>query len=159
MKGTTIILLLLSSLNLGGQIIEPSTLISNANYYESSEGISLQSSFGELMTEVITGNGTNITQGFIQTYMQLVPVKENLMPDLKVKVGPIPCTTYFNIEKNTDETLTAQLFDTNGRIIRTNILESEQTAIDVSSLSSGSYFLILNKENEQVFKAIKIIKQ
>lgn len=141
-----------------GQTIEPSTLISHANYHKNNEGVSLHASFGEVATEFITADNLSISQGFLQTYFQLVPVENNPIVELEIKIGPIPCTTYFDIEKNTEVDLTAFLFNTEGRIINTTTLVNKRTTIEMSTLPAGNYFLLIKNGETPVFKSFKVIK-
>ncbi len=159
MKFIITTLLFSFSFHLFGQTIDSGTLISHSNYYRSNQGTNLQSSFGELTTEVITENDLTLSQGFIQTFMQLVPIKNYPELTLEVNVGPIPCTNSLVVNKNEDNPLIAHLSNLNGRILQTNLLADRQTNIDVSKLPSGSYFLTITNKKQQLFKTIKIIKQ
>ena len=140
------------------QTIESSTLISHANYHKNAQDISLYTSFGEVATELISTDNLNITQGFLQTYLQLVPVDNSPIVELKIKIGPIPCTSYFDIEKNMEIDLMAYLFDTEGRIVNTTILVKKRTTLEVSTLPAGNYFLLIKNGDTPVFKSFKIIK-
>lgn len=159
MKSTIIIFLLsLWSWAVFGQFIEPANLITNANYYSSPSNVTLHSSFGEIATETFLEGDVSLSLGFLQTYIVLVPVSEIEQTELNVTVGPIPCANHFTIDKNSNQTLVASLFDPSGHLIMKSTLVDRQTEIDVNHLPAGSYFLKLQDKNQQIFQTIKLIK-
>ena len=159
MKITLIpLVLLLWSTSVYGQTIEPSNFISHANYHQNAQGASLYASFCEVATEFMSEGDVSISQGFLQTYLQLVPVENTLFPDLKIKIGPIPCTTYLTIEKSVDKELIADILNTNGQVISTRILLHTQNHIEVSNLPAGTYFIRIKDGETPVFETFKFIK-
>ena len=141
-----------------GQSIEPAGLISNSHYYKNANGISLQSSGGELAIERFSEEGQVLTQGFLQGYTVLVPTNETSNKSLKIKIGPNPCTSNFSITKNKEVRLEAHLFDINHRLLKVIKLEERSTVIDVSALPASAYFLNVFEHQSQIFKTYKIVK-
>jgi len=69
-------------------------------------------------------------------------------------VYPNPATDVINIESENEVFKSVEIYDVNGRLIPLNTINKE--AIDVSSLSSGSYFLkIKSDKGEETHKIIK----
>jgi len=149
---------ILTVANIIGQSIEPAGLINNSHYYKNANGISLQSSCGELAIERFSEEGQVLTQGFLQQYTLLVPTDDIANKLLTIKIGPNPCTSNFSIIKSTDEEIEAYLFDTNQRLLKVIKLEALNTIVDVSTLPASTYFLNIFKDESQIFKTIKIIK-
>lgn len=160
MRSICIILLLIWwNAFLLGQSIEPTTLISGANYYALSvQGVSLHSSFGELATETISAEDQHLSQGFLQTYFDLVPTAEVEENSLTVSVGPNPFTSQFTITKDQEKPLEAFLYDLYGRQVQQVVLNDLRTTVDLHALPAGAYFLIVKQDGQAVFETTKLIK-
>lgn len=162
MKIVFIILLsCLCSYSLCGQSIEPANWISSASYYSSfTTDNSLHSSFGEIATESLEESDQMLSQGFLQTYIDIVSTDEERFPDLRLNVGPNPCHDYFTLISNKEilPNLSAQLFDNYGRKVMSFDIENQQTTVDMKALPAATYFLLILHQNTPVFSATKIIK-
>jgi hypothetical protein len=160
MRSISIILLLLYwSVHLSGQSIEPVTLISGANYYSLSvQGVSLHSSFGELATETISAGDQHLSQGFLQTYFDLVPTAEAEDDQLKITIGPNPFTNQLTITKDQEDSLEAFLYDPYGRQVQKVVLTHLRTTVDLHDLPAGAYFLVVKQDGQAAFKTTKLIK-
>ncbi len=155
---SVLLIQLLPVTSLSGQIIESPTLVNNANYYRSNSGIQFQSSFGELSVETLSFDDIAISQGFVQSFIELVPVSGIPASDLKVTVGPVPCRNFLVIEQSGNEQLRVQLLDAGGRLLNAVMLSQSRFDMDMSNLPEGTYFLTINKGQQPFFKTIKIIK-
>ena len=151
-------LIVLCSVAVFGQTIEPAGLISHSNYHTSAANISLHASLGEIATESLSTNDQYLSQGFLQVFIDLVPTANLAYPDLAITVGPNPCTSFFTIIKNQDIKLNAYLFDGFGHLIKTSILKKQRTVFDMESFPAGSYFLMIHNGQQSIFKTSKIIK-
>ncbi|MFP3577859.1 T9SS type A sorting domain-containing protein, partial [Brevibacillus sp. SIMBA_040] len=70
-----------------------------------------------------------------------------------ISIYPNPATDFIFI-KNLKGINTYKIFDTSGRIVQQNILNTE--SIDITALSKGNYILqIVLKDKTQTFKFIK----
>lgn len=154
-----ILLLILWNVHLSGQSIEPATLISGANYYSLSvEGVSLHSSFGELATETISAENQHLSQGFLQTYFDLVPTAAADDDQLKITIGPNPFTSQFTITKGQEKALEAYLYDAYGRQVHKVVLTDVRTTVNLSNLPAGTYFLTVKRDDQAVVETAKLIK-
>ncbi|MPS72159.1 MAG: T9SS type A sorting domain-containing protein [Chryseobacterium sp.] len=75
-----------------------------------------------------------------------------------IQVSPIPAKDFIFIKNINDKNLTAEVLDLSGReILNTNVAENDKS-IDVSTLKSGNYILVLKKDDIRIMSQ-KIIKE
>ena len=77
---------------------------------------------------------------------------------LNMKIYPNPTTNILNlIVENFETGLSYQLFDVDGKILKTEEIQTKETEIEMRNVIPSSYFLrVINQE--QIVKAFKIIK-
>lgn len=76
--------------------------------------------------------------------------------DNTIKIFPNPTNSFVNISGNFN-IKTTELFDTQGRLLQTNIINENTTTLDISAKSNGVYFIKVT--SEEGIKVEKIIKQ
>jgi hypothetical protein len=80
----------------------------------------------------------------------------NFEIDDSVMVYPNPTKNTINIEcKNSIKTI--QLYDVQGRLLQTKLVDGLQTSIDISEKSKGIYFLKITSNNGS--KVEKVVKE
>lgn len=72
---------------------------------------------------------------------------------------PNPATTMVNIEYAVDITLNYSVISVDGRVAANGFTNSGNNTIDISSLKSGLYLLVLKNENNISVKQYKLLKQ
>ena len=72
-------------------------------------------------------------------------------------ISPNPVTNILRIQTNLKESFSVQLFNISGKLTLDKPLNNIETALDVSSLSVGTYFLKIKMNNTS--KTFKIIKE
>lgn len=95
----------------------------------------------------------------LETNLEEITIKELSNPpftsDPSILVYPNPTASIINVNCNTN-IKTVQLYDVHGRLLQTQILDSQNTAIDVSQKEAGVYFVKVTSENgvkvEQIIK-------
>ncbi|PZU90957.1 MAG: cadherin [Chryseobacterium sp.] len=76
----------------------------------------------------------------------------------QIQISPIPAKDFIFIKNINDKNLTAEILDLSGRsILDTNISENDKS-IDVTTLKSGNYILVLKKNDIKIMSQ-KIIKE
>jgi len=76
----------------------------------------------------------------------------------QIQISPIPAKDFIYIKNINDKNLTAEILDLSGRtVLDTNVGENDKS-IDVTTLKSGNYILILKKDNQKIISQ-KIIKE
>ena len=117
---------------------------------------SLDFTVGEVVIDTGTDGVYSLTQGFHQPIWKFVGI-EDIVASYEASVYPNPTEDVLFIKANDFENVTCYLYDAQGRLVVESSLISEQTAIQVSHLAKGSYFLNLNQES-QILKTFKLVK-
>ena len=118
-------------------------------------------SVGQPFVAPATSDAGSITPGVQQAYaITVVDGIENTQISLEAEVYPNPVTDRLTLRvDNTDAaTLRFTLTDANGRTIAADNIVDAQTAIDMSNLAQGVYFLRVDN-GEMTLKTFKIVKK
>ncbi|MDP9954554.1 glucose/arabinose dehydrogenase [Epilithonimonas hungarica] len=76
----------------------------------------------------------------------------------QIQISPIPAKDVIYINNINDKNITAEILDLSGRsVLNTNVVENDKS-IDVSTLRSGNYILVLKKDDIKIISQ-KIIKE
>tara|TARA_B110000977_G_C11014945_1_gene469092 strand:+ start:548 stop:1018 length:471 start_codon:yes stop_codon:yes gene_type:complete len=123
-------------------------LVSNSGGSFSNEDYHMDFSIGQIAIEQL-GNGMIITQGFHQGDLSIVTDVEEL--DFITKIYPNPTQSFFTIEFDSPQNVTAFLSDQNGKLIFQKEIKNQSIqSFDVSDLAQGNYqFIIINKDQKK----------
>jgi len=122
-------------------------------------GGSVSYSIGQTAYLTKTGNNNSITEGVQQPYEISVTVGINETGiTLEMSVYPNPTTGYLILNVEISENLTYQLYDGLGRVIKKDIIKSNDTRIYLDDLANATYFLSV-KSKGKTLKTFKIIKK
>ena len=151
-KNSLIFFLLFTNFCVVGQEV----ITNQGGTYVHSNGI-IDFTIGEVIIETGTNGTLDITQGFHQTYWNIVKIEEH-DSNYQALVFPNPTSEILNIRTNNFENITYSLYDAQKKLIIRNILSSNETLVLVNHLEQGNYFLILNNRNN-ILKTFHLIKQ
>ena len=125
----------------------------------SGSGGSISYSVGQIDYSSSTTTQGNINQGVQQPFEffdLLTTIEENQL--FKFSLFPNPTNDFIIIKTlGTTSELTFNLYDSKGRLIKQDLINSEQTSIDARNLSGGSYQLSIINQN-RIIQSFKIIK-
>lgn len=76
----------------------------------------------------------------------------------QIQISPIPAKDFIFIKNINDKNMTAEILDLSGRSVLNTIVAENDKSIDVTTLKSGDYILILKKDNQKIISQ-KIIKE
>lgn len=128
----------------------------------SGSGGSVSYTVGQIVYTTHTGTNGSTSQGVQQPYeISIVSgLEEAKEINLMVSAYPNPTTDYLTLEvKNFNlSTLTIQLLDLNGKLLKTQKIEGTQTSIEMNNLVPATYFLRLIEGNKEV-KSFKVVKR
>lgn len=148
--------LLLTCNHLRGQEI-----IAPAGGSVSKGGIQISYTIGETVIQTIEKNEVMLTQGFHQSNLSIIAVKEFNFLAIDVKVYPNPTSDYITIEQITNSgvvDLSAHLFDMHGRLIKSVSANQINTQINMKAFKSATYLLkVIDSNND--FKTFRIVKR
>ena len=123
------------------------------------DGGSVSFSVGQTAFSANAGSNGSVTQGVQQPYEISVLSVAEQAENISLSVYPNPSTDYLYLtssDENSD--LSYQLFDMNGRLLKSEKITENQTNIDMQGLVSATYFVKVNQGNKTV-KTFKIIKR
>lgn len=126
----------------------------------SGSGGTVAYSVGQVVFTSNTGTNGTVSQGVQQAYeIFTLGIKETEL-NISLSVFPNPTTDNLTLQISefNDEQLSYQLFDMQGKLLRTEQVIAQQTQISTSSLSPSSYFIhVIDQESKKV-ESFKIIK-
>jgi hypothetical protein len=112
-----------------------------------------------LYTTTIEAEGS-VAQGLQHAYEIYSLDVDQLAMNISLSVFPNPTSDFITLRilDNNFEKLSYQLFDLTGNLIESRNIQSDQSLIDMSRLSSAVYFMHILKGNERI-QSFKVIKK
>lgn len=129
---------------------------SQGDYYSNANG-SISFTIGETVIVTATDGSNDLTQGFHQTNWNFAGIEDH-DPSFEATIYPNPTEEVLNIKAPLFENIQYTLYDAKGRIVSTNILSSEVTAVNVAHLAPGQYSVALYGTSKNLIKTFKLIK-
>lgn len=118
-------------------------------------------SIGQVVYTTNTENAGSVAQGVQHAYeIFTVGINETTL-QISLSVYPNPISENLNliVSNLSNEKLSYQLVDIQGKLIGTGEVTSQQTQINTSSLAAATYFIhVLNQQNQNI-QSFKIVKQ
>ena len=161
-----IILICVIILNLcnlcSAQSIEPEVYASSGSHYTGTNA-QLSWTIGEPIIEIVSNTSNIVTQGFHQTNYDITSIKENpdLGYDISIFPNPVSNTLQINISGNVNNSnLKIELMDITGKILITEKVAGTiiNYQLNIREYATGSYFLRITNEKEQLINSYKIQK-
>jgi len=151
-------LMVLLSVGMHAQSISPFVIASSGG--EGSSGdMSIEWTLGEMMVETFTADDIVLTQGFHQPHLIVTSIDEMPGHDISIDAYPNPTSDFINIRLHDDKyhDMEYNLFNEQGRLIRSGRLEGLITEISLNEQQNGVYFVIITTGREEV-KTFKVVK-
>ncbi|UCH14603.1 MAG: T9SS type A sorting domain-containing protein [Bacteroidales bacterium] len=149
---------LMFPLSMFTQEISQEIISSSGDYSDGSSG-QLSWTLGDLATETYSSGDIKLTQGFQQPTIEVTPTFESRNYNIVMRVYPVPSSDFVTVEfEEIQKDMKVVLFNLQGEVVTSKILESATITLDLNSLSPSEYILkIINKENDLI-KSYKIVK-
>ncbi|HNS18240.1 MAG TPA: T9SS type A sorting domain-containing protein [Bacteroidales bacterium] len=164
MKHLLLSLFLIMNLTLFSQAqsLIPDVIATAGDIFFSKNG-SLSWTLGEVATETISAETSLLTQGFHQSYLQILKVNTPDDPLVDVTVYPNPVNDLLTIEITTaekDPQISLELFDFTGQHIYEQTIRSQTLTeqLDVSRFSSSLFILRVINLKSHYTESFKIHK-
>lgn len=121
---------------------------------------SVSYSVGQIACSTFTGLSGSVVEGVQQTYIISSVMTAKNVAGISYTVFPNPADDYLllNIPDYKNEKYSYQLFDLQGKLLKSDRLTNISTRINTSMLAPSVYFLHIIQQNERI-KTFKIIKQ
>jgi hypothetical protein len=126
----------------------------------SGSGGSVAYSIGQVVYTTNTGSAGRVAQGVQHAYeIYTVGLKEtNMITFITAYPNPSVDNLSLLISEHNNEKLSYQLYDAEGKLLKSAQIVTKQTEINTSYLPSASYYInIIDQENKKV-QSFKIIK-
>lgn len=140
------------------QSIQNNAITSSGNSLTSGN-LQLDFSIGEFVTETFQNtNGDILTQGFHQPLLTTTGITEtNIFSDISVYPNPAGESVFIKIPVHY-RLMKIQIYDSSGKLLNTIHQKQGLNQINLTTLSSGIYYLRLTsqKQKQKTFKVIKI---
>ncbi|MGB3079672.1 MAG: T9SS type A sorting domain-containing protein, partial [Saprospiraceae bacterium] len=143
----------LSTTSTYAQTIERQVM-SSAGETMSRGDFKLDFTIGETVAQTFT-NGNQLSQGFQQVWLMTTAVSDP-KSDWNISLYPNPTVGLLNIES--EDPLKARIVDVLGKAVLEAHTESGHGHLDLTSLPTGTYFLMLNHESKADVKSYRIVK-
>ncbi|GAA4762463.1 MULTISPECIES: T9SS type A sorting domain-containing protein [Flavobacterium] len=117
-------------------------------------------SFGQVAFETVSGSNGELTQGVQQALEVYTLATTDFSYGLQAILYPNPAIYSVNLSLgslNDFSQLSYELIDVSGKILQNGKITESQTEIDVSNLSSATYFFNLIDSGKRI-KSFKLIK-
>ena len=116
-------------------------------------------SIGQMAFSANSGTNGSVTEGVQQPYEISVLSVSEQTENIRLSAYPNPSTDYLYLTASEEISgLSYQLFDMNGRLLKSDKIVGNQTNIDMQGLVSATYFVKINQGYKTV-KTFKIIKK
>lgn len=124
-------------------------------------GGSVSYSIGQVVYTTNKGTNGSLAQGVQQSFeiSEVIGIEEVKNINILVTIYPNPTNDYLSLNVNDFEisTLSYQLYDIDGKLLKSERIKGNQTNILMGNLSSATYFVKVVQGNKEV-KTFKIIK-
>ena len=123
------------------------------------DGGSMSYSVGQMVFSANAGTNGYVIEGVQQPYEISVLSVSEQAENISLSAYPNPSTDYLYLTASEEISgLSYQLFDMNGRLLKSEKIVGNQTNIYMQDLVSATYFVKVNQGNKTV-KTFKIIKK
>jgi type 1 fimbria pilin len=148
---------LLSLIPLSAQSLAPEVVATSGNSFSSS-GATIEFTVGEVTTNTLSGGGNTLTQGFHQPEIHFFSIDKN-EDEFTFNLYPNPTDQYVTVASTTEEVLQVHIYATSGQAIEVSNVFTKQITLDLQSMASGSYIMIITNASGKPLKNYTIIKK
>ena len=124
--------------------------------YENGSAI-IEYNIGEAVIGTVSNNGTTLTQGFEQPWVEISTLVAASEPGEEVLIYPNPARHFLNIKQESGLARSYAMVDARGREVLAGSLTGILTELDTEKLAGGSYVLRINTINNTPEQAFRII--
>lgn len=150
--------LVISLLFCGIALSNAQTIVATSGNTYSNNSNTINFTLGEIIISTYSNANTEITQGFHQTSLKVIPVID-LNQGFTILVYPNPTSEFIYIESSRlVKDYHLEIYDTDGRLVIRKRMNELSTSINISQYPTAIYFLRILDANQNKVKVSKIIK-
>lgn len=157
MKKLFLVVVLAITAPLSAQSLTPQVIASSGTSF-SSAGAKLDFTIGEVSTSTLTASGNTLTQGFHQPELHFASIQD-YNSDFNIILYPNPTEQFVTVESTKTDKMKVNVYDVNGKVIMVSNTFSNKITLDVSSVASGNYIMVITTENGDPIHSYSIIKK
>jgi hypothetical protein len=134
--------------------------INNSGGNANGIGGTVSYSIGQVAFTTISNNNGSVAQGVQQAYeIFTIGIHED-STNIQLSTYPNPTSDFVLLEvvSDSNQKLTYQLLDANGKEVGNNVIATNQTLIPMEKLENGTYFLNVSIDFKKQLQTFKIIK-
>ena len=115
---------------------------------------------GQVSYQHESGSKGSVSEG-VQQPFEIYVTSINEVPGITLNIKAYPNPTqgdlWLNVEELSDTDLSYQIYDFNGKLLKSDQISNSQTLVSLQDFASATYFLRVMSENSEI-KTFKIIK-
>lgn len=143
-----------------GAVLYPQQVVTTGGDHHQNSSGSISYTIGEIAIETYSGTTNILSQGFHQTHLIAIAIKE--LKDLKfeITVFPNPTKDFVLLKIPIENIIGLQykIYDIHGKLLQNKILKENETEISFANFSPSTYFIKVS-DGSKVLKTFKIVKQ
>jgi hypothetical protein len=164
MKLSGCILILLFPLISFSQTLSPESIFSATDNHKEIGYAQISWTLGDCQIRTFKSDNAVITSGFLQSRITITGIEDFMNNEnYSIKVFPNPVKDILNIElnQNRQNKIIFKLYSTEGKLLNSKIIESEdkQIELDFTGYNSGLYFLKASTSDNSLIKTFRIFVQ
>lgn len=166
MKKFYTLILSLFTLTAWSQDIPMQVIAAGGGYFEnSSAGLSISWTLGEVAYTTLTSADFILTQGFQQGNLFTTSIDKPGITQNDITIYPNPARDYVKVKfeiPNASGKATFDLYDITGRKVISKVMNVEQSVpaeLNLSELRSGIYLLKVTLEKDNLNRIVKLVKE
>ncbi len=147
---------MLLSAGLSGQQV-----ISSAGTHATGTGVQLSWTLGETVVSTFSGSSVILTQGLHQGKLTITAIEPLVLSGVTLNVFPNPVNDKLNISFSNfaEDKYLFSVTDVNSRLIINGKAVENPQPIEMTSVTSGVYFIKVEVPKEKRWQTFKIVKQ
>lgn len=131
-------------------------LISSAGSSYQANGLQMDFSIGQLINSTASANNIIVTQGFHQSFAEIVEALEVANEVLNISTFPNPARHSLTIQSESELPIFYNLYDLNGAKVASGKFKNSIT-LDIQHFAKGAYQLFLTNNQDQLLQTSKIL--
>ena len=129
------------TVSLQSQALSPQVVASSGKGFLSSTN-QIDFTIGEVVTSSLTSGNNYLTQGFYQPEILFTAI-ENAGHEITFSLYPNPTKQFVTVESGQESDMQVRVFNALGNMVQASNLFKQKITIDLQSLVSGNYILVI----------------
>jgi hypothetical protein len=142
---------------LSAQSLSPELVATSGKSYSSANS-TMEYSLGEVVTSSLTDGSNQLTQGFHQPEIHFFSIEKETS-EFTFSLYPNPTDQYVTVASTTEAELQVHIYAASGQAIEMSQVFTQQITLDLQTMVSGSYIMVITDASGNRLKNYTIIKK